>query len=158
MELAKFIPEPLVYNDGRPSAPPEMDESNIGMHHIFDILGRHPLAIILAAKLHASFPQMTLCDLYTTLSNKKQIKDGRGNEEVSPSLAAIVHIILMQLKDVETSTYQFLQLMSLLPTYNEIQDLVEYWTKIQSCSNLSVQSMVSKLCKMKLLTYKNRNS
>ena len=53
-ELANHIPKPEVYNKGI-KPPPKMDKDTIGEHHFFDLLGRHPLAIILAAKLHASF-------------------------------------------------------------------------------------------------------
>jgi hypothetical protein len=75
MDLCKHIPKEceLAYNEGVPqSEPHKMNENNVGDHHLFDLLGRHPLAIILAAKLHASFPQMTLVDLYTTLRQAKQ--------------------------------------------------------------------------------------
>ena len=81
---------------------------------------------------------MHLKDLYEILSEKNPKLHSKIESEVSPALASIVQIILIQLKNLEYSTYSLLQLMSLLPTYNNIEDLCSYWKKIDSCSNLSV--------------------
>lgn len=68
--LAKLKPDqnkfPGAYLDARGKKISKLryTKNKIGEHHLFDLLGRHPQAIILAAHLHRNDKNLTLGDLY----------------------------------------------------------------------------------------------
>ena len=49
-----------------------IDLDLLGKHHLFELLGRHPQAIILASQLHKDELKMSLKDLYILLLESKE--------------------------------------------------------------------------------------
>jgi hypothetical protein len=71
IELGQYIPDPSVYRE-------EVKVRNkvkigylLGKHHLFELLERHPQAIIYASQLHKDETKMNLKDLYNLILDSK---------------------------------------------------------------------------------------
>jgi hypothetical protein len=103
----------------------------LGEHHLLELLGWNPQAIILLSALYKSNTDLTLVDLYQMIVKQKLLEDTQttisGRQEITQSLQITIRVQIEELFHWDRASYKFLQLLSLLPTFNSERDLNHYW-------------------------------
>jgi hypothetical protein len=80
-DLKNYIPDPSVYRDDCKGMGGKVNIGwNTGKHNLFELLGRHPQAIIYASQFHKDETKMSLKDLYKLILESKN--DYRKDQEL----------------------------------------------------------------------------
>lgn len=104
----------------------------LGNHHLFELLGWNPQAIILIALLWNSNVKLTLGDLYEMIHNnnpklKQQTDDLNLSDRMNAALQITTKVQIDELHKWDLPLYKLTQMLSFLPTMNDKEDVQNIW-------------------------------
>jgi hypothetical protein len=133
-DQTKFRSYHFTQDDKKRKIPP-VKRSNIHDHHLFELLGWNPQAIILIALLWKNNPNLTLGTLYETVADQIKLDAGTDhfklNEKMHTALMTTTKVQVAELYNWELPCYKLMQLLSFLPAFNSVSELKSLWKKYE---------------------------
>ena len=130
-QLAETLPDrklfPDVYTELKGKLP-NYTYSNLGKHHLFQLLDYNPLAIRTTAMLWKGYKSFKLVTLYNMIAKAMSETNNPGMNMID-ALRITMMVQLECLKDQDQSAFQFLYLVNLLPTFCALTNIETYWTE-----------------------------
>ena len=86
----------------------------------------------MAAQLHSDSKKMTLNDFYKQFERIDKDTSDKESFTIDKGLILALTYQLEELKKWEPEAHQVMTLLSLLPTFNYMDDITNYWQKIDA--------------------------